>query len=112
MILKYRLEKWEKALIFQVVDQNMGILNGNCLFPVRDGEIVIRCESGVKPSINKYYIYLRAIGDVCCKDCVSTMDFDTNDARNEHYNKIQEAMRMLKDKYNPGIKQEGTVFVI
>jgi hypothetical protein len=80
-VIKFRLEKWERAVVFQIFEQDKfehGVVYNN-------GEFIIEVLLHPEQSCN--YIYLR--GENSSEDFrVSSVQFNTNSERDAYYDEI------------------------
>jgi len=92
MKLKYRLEKWEKALVFQVLEMDERFRSDNSMcvcncFVSKNG---VKVYSADFPVIDNDVFLM---GYSWSEDNnVSSFDFDSNKERDEHFDRIQEAI--------------------
>ena len=109
MKLKYRLEKWEKSLVFQVLwmDERFRSTNelGENRFRSTQGFSVISGEYRV--TIGSNWVSLPGVNALNDLE-VGVMSFDSNEERDEHYNKIQEALKDWATNWE-GWKEEKEV---
>ena len=109
-ILKYRLEKGEKAVVFQILEQDMVVLHDG-LEIIDIFNLDIYCHPhNVKPHLNSNSINLRTTANIEYYDYISIICFATNKSRDEYYDKVQKTMQKLKERYTCKTKQEGSVF--
>ena len=104
--LKIRLEKWEKVLVFQVLEMDES-LRGSVDFEASNG---IKIASPNVPVVHTNSIALW--GNWKTWDfIIQTVYFDSNEERDEHYDKIVAALREWEKTLTnePVEEQEGVL---
>ena len=107
MKIKIRLEKWEKAVVMQVLEQE-GIERRYCEI-FNNGEMYIKLAND--PELLPFTVYIR--GNNSCSDFkICFLDFETNEERDEYYNRVVRLFKDFNNRYKKEESEEQNIFIL
>ena len=84
-MIKIRLEKWEKAIVMQVLEMDESLRGMDIIYD--NGEFSIASEISPELDCLQGYVYVRGNDETCDFEVKYTV-FSNNEKRDECYNKI------------------------
>jgi hypothetical protein len=106
-MIKIKLEKWERAIIMQILEQDDGLRDKNEIYS--NGDMLLKSVGA--PEITNTIIFIR--GKSTSEDYrASRAVFDTNEARDKHYDRI---VKLFEDYNNREKKEklsENNIFIL
>jgi len=102
-MLKIRLEKWEKAVVMQVLEQSKDITEELSVKGFRQGDFSLETKCNVE--LDSFTVYVRGRNSLADFD-IGYLSFDNNMERDEYYNNVVALFnafnnRKKKDKNAP-----------
>ena len=110
-MLKIILEKWEKAVVMQVLEQSKDISNELHLnsFFVKDLGIALKSEGS--PDLMNDGVYIRGDNNLSDFDVVS-ITFGSNVERDKYYNKVVVLFNAFNNRKKTEKTSENNIFVM
>jgi len=93
--LKYRLEKWEKVVVFQILEQNELFKNKNTfndLDYATNNDMVITSSDRRSTDLEDKIIFVRRV-NTRCPLSIGTKYFNNNEERNKYFDSMQKALK-------------------
>lgn len=108
MKAKIRLEKWEKAVVMQVLEMDEELKSREIHLAV-EGMLVI--GSALAPSLEREWVYLRGEEGGSDYDVVS-ISFDTNEKRDEYFDKVVATFKAWQEVENGKEQESGDSIIL
>lgn len=108
-MLKIRLEKWERAVVMQVLEQSIAITEELREKEFSNGEMVLSSE--ICPEFSCSSIFVRG-SDSSSDFDVCVEDFDSNQNRDEYYYKIVNLFSDFNNRKKDCVDEDSNIFIL
>lgn len=109
MILKIRLEKWQRSIVMQVLEQKKKLRGKNIIF--KNKIMIIRSVN--MPSLNDFEntLFIRGFDDAYDLEVI-TKRFKNNNLCDDFYNKIIQLLKDYAESINKTFNKDKNIIII
>lgn len=104
--IKIRFEKWDRAVVMQVLEQN---INLNSFNNFSNGDMSIKSQN--HPTLDDNIVFVRGASK-SQDNVIDIKRFSTNEYRDIYYDRVVKLFNDFNDRYKPEPKEESNIFVL